>query len=91
MTADLNLWPIGNCQVSGLIDSAGSLVWGCVPRVDGDPVFCALLDDPAEGRNRVVSGASNSSTRSAPDSIICAIRRLLRQYSPTPMAERSKY
>ncbi len=39
----LNLWPIGNCQVSGLIDSAAGLVWGCVPKVDGDPVFCSLL------------------------------------------------
>ena len=43
-TTNLELWPIGNCQVSGLIDRAGSLVWGCVPRVDGDPVFCALLN-----------------------------------------------
>ena len=41
----LDLWPIGNCQVSGLIDAEGALVWGCVPRVDGDPVFCALLND----------------------------------------------
>ncbi len=40
----LELWPIGNCQVSGLIDRAAGLVWGCVPRVDGDPVFCALLN-----------------------------------------------
>jgi len=40
----LELWPVGNCQVSGLIDERGSLVWGCVPRVDGDPVFCALLN-----------------------------------------------
>jgi GH15 family glucan-1,4-alpha-glucosidase len=39
----LELWPIGNCQVSGLIDDKGALVWGCVPRVDGDPTFCALL------------------------------------------------
>ncbi|TCM17837.1 GH15 family glucan-1,4-alpha-glucosidase [Novosphingobium sp. PhB165] len=39
----LELWPIGNCQVSGLIDTSGALVWGCVPRVDGDPTFCALL------------------------------------------------
>ena len=39
----LELWPIGNCQVSGLIDTQGALVWGCVPRVDGDPAFCALL------------------------------------------------
>jgi len=44
---NLELWPIGNCQVSGLIDEAGALVWGCVPRVDGDPVFCALLNGEA--------------------------------------------
>jgi len=41
--ADLNLWPIGNCQVSALIDSLGRFVWGCVPRVDGDPAFSSLL------------------------------------------------
>ncbi|MBB4857259.1 GH15 family glucan-1,4-alpha-glucosidase [Novosphingobium chloroacetimidivorans] len=41
--SSLELWPIGNCQVSGLIDTRGALVWGCVPRVDGDPTFCALL------------------------------------------------
>lgn len=40
----LRLWPIGNCQVSGLIDERAGLVWACVPRVDGDPVFCALLN-----------------------------------------------
>ncbi|WP_112381444.1 glycoside hydrolase family 15 protein [Sphingomonas carotinifaciens] len=45
MTPDMNLWPIGNCQVSALIDSTGRFVWGCVPRVDGDPAFCALLDE----------------------------------------------
>lgn len=44
-TSNLELWPIGNCQVSGLIDESGALVWGCVPRVDGDPVFSALLND----------------------------------------------
>lgn len=41
--SSLELWPIGNCQVSGLIDESGAIVWGCVPRVDGDPTFCALL------------------------------------------------
>jgi hypothetical protein len=40
----LDLWPIGNCQVSALADGAGGLVWACQPRVDGDPLFCALLD-----------------------------------------------
>lgn len=51
MTPSLDLWPIGNCQVSALVDTAGRLVWGCVPRVDGDPMFSALLggDEPAAG------------------------------------------
>jgi len=43
-SSSLELWPVGNCQVSGLIDEGAGLVWGCVPRVDGDPVFCALLN-----------------------------------------------
>ena len=42
--SDLSLWPIGNCQVSALVDGAAGLVWGCVPRVDGDPIFCALMN-----------------------------------------------
>ena len=37
--SSLELWPVGNCQVSGMYDERGGLVWGCVPRVDGDPVF----------------------------------------------------
>ena len=47
----LDLWPIGNCQVSALVDTQGRLVWGCVPRVDGDPLFSALLggDEPQAG------------------------------------------
>jgi len=51
MTASLDLWPIGNCQVSALIDTAGDIVWGCIPRVDGDPFFSALLggDAPQQG------------------------------------------
>ncbi|OBX18266.1 glucoamylase [Erythrobacter sp. QSSC1-22B] len=46
-TPNLELWPIGNCQVSALIDSEGTFAWGCVPRVDGDPVFCSLLNGDA--------------------------------------------
>ena len=47
----LELWPIGNCQVSALIDRKGDYVWGCVPRVDGDPLFSSLLggDHSAHG------------------------------------------
>ncbi|MGY2733283.1 glycoside hydrolase family 15 protein [Sphingomonas sp. UYP23] len=50
MTANLDLWPIGNCQVSALVDRSGRFVWGCLPRIDGDPAFSSLLDDsPAAG------------------------------------------
>ncbi|HYD13687.1 MAG TPA: glycoside hydrolase family 15 protein [Allosphingosinicella sp.] len=54
--SDLNLWPIGNCQVSALVDGAAGLVWACQPRVDGDPIFCRLLepkDAPARGEWRI--------------------------------------
>ncbi|MGZ8997785.1 MAG: glycoside hydrolase family 15 protein [Allosphingosinicella sp.] len=52
--SDLNLWPIGNCQVSALIDGTGGFVWACQPRVDGDPLFCALLDP--KGNNAIPRG-----------------------------------
>ena len=48
--SSLELWPIGNCQVSALIDERAGFVWGCVPRVDGDPVFCALLNGDNQDR-----------------------------------------
>lgn len=40
----LDLAPIGNCAISALIDRQGRFVWACAPRVDGDPVFSALMD-----------------------------------------------
>jgi len=51
MTPNLDLAPIGNCSISALIDRNGRYVWACAPRVDGDPVFSALMDgtDPAHG------------------------------------------
>jgi len=50
-TLDLGL--IGNCSISVLIDKQARVVWWCLPRYDGDPVFHALLGsrsgDPADG------------------------------------------
>ena len=45
----LDLAPIGNCQVSALVDGEARLVWACVPRFDGEAIFPALLGgvDPA--------------------------------------------
>ena len=39
----LNLAIIGNCSYAGLIDARARLVWACMPRFDGNPVFCDLL------------------------------------------------
>jgi pentatricopeptide repeat protein len=44
----LDLGVIGNCQISALIDGRGRVVWSCLPRLDGDPVFCSLLDGNTE-------------------------------------------
>jgi GH15 family glucan-1,4-alpha-glucosidase len=39
----LDLATIGNCMIAALIDRNARIVWNCFPRIDGDPVFCALL------------------------------------------------
>lgn len=44
---NLDLAPIGNCAISALIDRYGRFVWACAPRVDGDPVFSALMNGEA--------------------------------------------
>ena len=41
---NLNLAAIGNCQVSALIDMRARCVWACLPRHDGDPIFCSLIN-----------------------------------------------
>lgn len=46
--SSLELAVIGNCQVSGLVDEFGRMVWACMPRFDSNPVFCALLMDDQE-------------------------------------------
>lgn len=40
----LDLAPVGNCSISALIDRHGRYIWACAPRVDGDPVFSALMN-----------------------------------------------
>ena len=49
--ASLSLGVIGNCAFSALVDARGRIVWCCLPRFDGDPVFNALLDPICTIRN----------------------------------------
>lgn len=43
----LALGLIGNCAFSALVDAHARIVWCCLPRFDGDPVFNALLQPDA--------------------------------------------
>lgn len=45
----LVLGMIGNCSISALVDARAAIVWCCMPRFDGDPVFNALLDAGESG------------------------------------------
>ena len=47
----LSLGLIGNCAISALVDAQAHIVWCCLPRFDGDPVFNALVQ-PGEAGSR---------------------------------------
>ena len=50
----MNYGVIGNCQVAALIDEQARMVWACLPRPDGDPVFsCLLQKEGGESRTGV--------------------------------------
>ncbi len=40
----LDLGVIGNCAIGALVDPKARIVWACLPRFDGDPVFSSLVD-----------------------------------------------
>jgi GH15 family glucan-1,4-alpha-glucosidase len=45
VVSTLDLGVVGNCILSALIDRDARIVWACLPRPDGDPVFYALVDN----------------------------------------------
>lgn len=47
---DLELGLIGNCAFGALVDRHAEISWACMPRFDGDPVFCSLLQPKGDGR-----------------------------------------
>lgn len=52
MKTSLDLALIGNCQVGALINTSAEIVWYCLPRFDGDPVFCSLLQEHETGSGK---------------------------------------
>lgn len=69
----LDLAVIGNCAIASLIDRNARHNWFCFPRLDGDPVFCALVDgsEPTSGfMDVVVRDAVRSDQRYLPNTAV---------------------
>ncbi|WP_309085802.1 glycoside hydrolase family 15 protein [Chelativorans sp.] len=73
----LDLGIIGNCSFSALIDPKGRIVWCCLPRFDGDPVFNALIagDEPSEGLFSVeIEGLTETEQHYEPNTAVLTTR-----------------
>ena len=71
--SSLDLGVIGNCAIASLIDRNGRHVWHGLGRLDGDPVFNALLggSEPASGfMEAAVTGAKEGHQRYLPNTAI---------------------
>ena len=71
--SSLDLGVIGNCAIASLIDQRGRHVWHGLGRLDGDPVFNALLggDEPAGGyMETALTGLRDSRQRYLPNTTI---------------------
>src|SRR5690606_32335292 len=60
----LELGLIGNGTLAALVDTRGDIVWACMPRLDGDPTFCALLQPEHQGHGRFAIKLENIATSS---------------------------
>ncbi len=77
--ASLDLGVTGNCVISALIDARARVVWSCLPRLDGDPVFHALVDgdngDAARGFWSVeLGGVARSEQEYLPNTAVLVTR-----------------
>lgn len=62
----LDLAAVGNCAIASLLTREAKHVWFCFPRLDGDPVFSALVNgrEPERGFHDVVlTGAASWNQR----------------------------
>ncbi|HEY1735570.1 MAG TPA: glycoside hydrolase family 15 protein, partial [Methylovirgula sp.] len=69
----LDLAAIGNCAIASLVDRQGRHLWYCFPRLDADPVFCALLGGATPSRgfmDVVVRDAVETEQRYLPNTAV---------------------
>ncbi|ADZ69184.1 glycoside hydrolase family 15 protein [Polymorphum gilvum] len=78
ITPSLDLAMVGNCSFAALIDRMGTVVWCCLPRFDGDPVFHALLGSAGEAGDGAfaieLNGAVHSEQAYVPNTAIVKTR-----------------
>jgi GH15 family glucan-1,4-alpha-glucosidase len=77
--ASLELALVGNCAIGALIDTRGAVVWCCMPRFDGDPVFHALLNSadgmPSDGSMAVeLEGVARTEQEYVPGTAVLRTR-----------------
>ncbi|MGE8317962.1 MAG: glycoside hydrolase family 15 protein [Comamonas sp.] len=73
----LDLGIIGNCSISALVDAQARIVWCCLPRFDGDPVFNALVQPGPEGSSFAIEIENLASTRQWYEPNTAVLRTLL--------------
>ncbi|WP_186394617.1 glycoside hydrolase family 15 protein [Stappia sp. TSB10GB4] len=62
--ASLDLALVGNCSITALIDRMARVVWLCLPRFDGDPVFHGLLGTCSDERDGLFAIELENASRS---------------------------
>ena len=62
LPGSLALGMIGNCAISALVDAQARMVWCCLPRFDGDPVFNALLEPGEDASHFAIEVENLAST-----------------------------
>ena len=86
----LDLGFVGNCSFCALIDREARVVWCCLPRFDGDPVFSALLNgDPATAGDSIfsidVEGLSHTEQSYETNTAVLRTRSIIRFRSLSPI------
>ena len=83
--SDLELGVVGNCSFAAFIDRNALVVWCCMPRFDGDPVFHCLLGAPNYAEGWGLFAIELEDTRKA-NNVMMAIPRFLRRHFMENMA-----
>ncbi len=73
----LSLGMIGNCAISALVDAQAHIVWCCLPRFDGDPVFNALLQPGEQGSRFAIELENLAATQQWYEPNTAVLRTLL--------------